>query len=214
MPTDLSKRCSKCGEEKPLDQFSRHAIGKDGRRPDCKVCQAIRNLAWLTKNRQKHRADNHRYYAENRERVLAKNSQWKRDNPDANRLLMLRAQRKRMATVKGRLERAIRDEIRKTLKGGTSGKRGRRSFDLVGYSVADLQAHLEARFLPGMSWENYGQWHIDHIIPLSAFNYETPDDYDFRRAWALANLQPLWASENYRKKNRLAAPFQPGLLLG
>ena len=74
-------------------------------------------------------------------------------------------------------------------------------------------AHLEVRFQPGMSWDNYGEWHIDHIVPLAAFNYETPDDLDFGRAWALENLQPLWAKENIRKWCRLERPFQPSLRL-
>jgi hypothetical protein len=64
-----------------------------------------------------------------------------------------------------------------------------------------------------MSWENYGEWQIDHIIPLAAFNYETPFDMDFQRAWSLSNLQPLWALENMSKGDKLSKPFQPSLAL-
>jgi hypothetical protein len=64
-----------------------------------------------------------------------------------------------------------------------------------------------------MSMANYGEWHIDHIIPKSAFNYESPEHYDFRRAWALTNLQPLWAAESATKRNKLDRPFQPSLTL-
>src|SRR3546814_6097044 len=46
------------------------------------------------------------------------------------------------------------------------GKNGRSWETLVGYTVADLMAHLERQFLPGMSWDNRGEWHIDHIRPL------------------------------------------------
>lgn len=45
-----------------------------------------------------------------------------------------------------------------------------------------------------------GEWHIDHIIPKSSFDYQTPDDDAFKAAWALTNLRPLWSSENLRKK--------------
>lgn len=45
-----------------------------------------------------------------------------------------------------------------------------------------------------------GEWEIDHIIPVAAFDIETVDSHDFKRCWALANLQPLWKHEN-RAKN-------------
>lgn len=61
--------------------------------------------------------------------------------------------------------------------------------------------HLEAKFEPWMTWEDYGfyGWHIDHIKPLAAFKYETPDDPEFKEAWALGNLRPLGAVQNWRK---------------
>jgi 5-methylcytosine-specific restriction endonuclease McrA len=63
-----------------------------------------------------------------------------------------------------------------------------------------------------MSWKNKGQWHIDHIIPLSAFNYEKPGDTDFKKAWSLKNLQPLWMADNNRKYDKLDQPFQPSFI--
>jgi len=64
--------------------------------------------------------------------------------------------------------------------------------------------HLESLFLPGMNWENYGfyGWHIDHIIPVVKFRFETVDDPDFKKCWSLTNLQPLWAKDNYKKGGR------------
>lgn len=79
------------------------------------------------------------------------------------------------------------------------GKQGRSWESLVGYTVTDLMAHLEERFLPGMSWDNRGEWHIDHRRPLASFNFDTPDCPDFKTAWSLENLQPLWALDNIRK---------------
>jgi 5-methylcytosine-specific restriction endonuclease McrA len=64
-----------------------------------------------------------------------------------------------------------------------------------------------------MSFDNYGEWHVDHKIPLSAHNYETPDDEDFKRAWALKNLQPMWGPENISKGAKLDKEFQPSLAL-
>jgi hypothetical protein len=83
-------------------------------------------------------------------------------------------------------------------------KRGRRWEAIVGYTVDELRAHLEARFVDGMSWENMGEWHIDHIRPLASFVFDGPDCPNVKRAWALSNLQPLWAQDNARKGARYA----------
>ena len=78
-------------------------------------------------------------------------------------------------------------------------KAGRSWREFVNYSLEELMSHLERQFLPGMTWENKGEWHIDHIIPRSSFEYESPDDPEFKQAWALTNLRPLWAIDNIRK---------------
>lgn len=68
-----------------------------------------------------------------------------------------------------------------------------------GYDVSDLMDHLSRLFSDGMSWENWGEWHIDHIRPRASFQLSALGDEAFRECWALSNLQPLWASENIRK---------------
>lgn len=55
------------------------------------------------------------------------------------------------------------------------------------------------QFLPGMSWDNMAEWHIDHILPLASFSYASASDPEFRAAWALTNLRPLWSAENMQK---------------
>ncbi|WP_407309762.1 HNH endonuclease signature motif containing protein [Desulfosporosinus sp. SB140] len=82
-------------------------------------------------------------------------------------------------------------------------KNGLKWEDLVGYSLTDLKKHLEGLFKDGMSWNNMGLWHIDHIIPRSAFDFSHPDDPGFKLCWSLSNLQPLWAEENLRKWNKI-----------
>ena len=92
--------------------------------------------------------------------------------------------------------------IRLALK---SGKSGRKWEDLLGYEVSTLIKHLEGCFLEGMSWENFGEWHIDHVIPQAAFSFDSECDPQFKECWSLANLQPLWASDNLSKSD-----FLPG----
>jgi hypothetical protein len=64
---------------------------------------------------------------------------------------------------------------------------------MLGYSANDLKVHIESLWTPGMTWDNHGEWHIDHIRPLSSF----PQDADVSIVNALANLQPLWATTRF-----------------
>jgi len=77
------------------------------------------------------------------------------------------------------------------------------TFELLGYSVEQLKQHLESQFTEGMTWDNYGEWHIDHIIPRAKLKYETTDDENFKKCWSLDNLQPLWALDNQRKSDKI-----------
>lgn len=136
---------------------------------------------------------------------------WKIENPEKYKDSYRRSYEKKKATTKGKLEYVLSSGVRRGILKGS--KYGRRTFDILGYSLESLMLHLEGTFRHGMTWDNYGKWHIDHIIPLSAFNYETPDDEDFKRAWALGNLQALWAIDNWTKNAKIEKPFQPSLLL-
>lgn len=112
------------------------------------------------------------------------------------------------------LTRRMRAGITQSLKRvGQPGKNGLPWAALVGYTVADLRARLGGTMPEGYSWQDFldGRLHIDHIIPVSAFCFTGPDDIDFRRCWALSNLQLLPAIANMSKSNRLAEPFQPAL---
>ena len=77
------------------------------------------------------------------------------------------------------------------------------TIELIGCSIEYLRRHLESQFVGGMTWNNYGLygWHIDHIIPLSYFDFTDPEQQ--RRAWHYTNLRPMWAVDNIRKGNKL-----------
>lgn len=88
------------------------------------------------------------------------------------------------------------------LRAGLKSKNGNKWETLVGYSIDDLFQHIERQFHGGMSWNNMGEWHIDHILPVSIFTYQDENDPDFKACWALSNLRPLWALENIKKSNQ------------
>lgn len=72
--------------------------------------------------------------------------------------------------------------------------------ELLGYNSIELKEHIERNFQDGMTWENYGEWEIDHIIPISLFDLEnTPPSI----VNSLDNLQPLWKIDNIKKSNNV-----------
>jgi hypothetical protein len=163
---------------------------------------------------EKHRARDRELYLARRDEINERKSKWraaniekvraysarsKAANPEKTKAAAAEIMRRRRATPRGKLENAIRAAVYVELVPGS--KRGRKTFELLGYTVDELRIHLERQFLPGMSWANYGMhgWHIDHCLPLASFKYETPDDPEFKAAWALTNLRPLWAMENRSK---------------
>ena len=102
---------------------------------------------------------------------------------------------------KNKLACTMSTAIGRSLK--ENNKAGRHWETLVPYTLEDLKQYLENLFQPKMSWNNYGEWHVDHKIPRSSFKFANSEDKEFQKCWALKNLQPLWAEENLRKCNKL-----------
>jgi hypothetical protein len=75
----------------------------------------------------------------------------------------------------------------------------KKAVEFLGCSIPEYRKYLETSFKEGMTWENWGKWHIDHIIPLFKFNLQ--DKKEFLKAAHFTNTQPLWADENYKKRN-------------
>jgi hypothetical protein len=92
----------------------------------------------------------------------------------------------------------VRNRVKSFLKIKQITKKNK-TFDLIGVTPEALKEHLEKLFTTGMSWENYGKWHIDHIIPLSSAKTEE----ELYRLCHYTNLQPLWAEDNLKKSNKL-----------
>ena len=77
------------------------------------------------------------------------------------------------------------------------------TFDILPYTLEELITHLENNFTEGMTWENYGEWHVDHIKPMASFTFDSVDDESFNECWSLSNLQPLWAKDNLSKGSNI-----------
>ena len=101
---------------------------------------------------------------------------------------------KRKTDINFRILCNLRIRIWKVLKGINKSKH---TLELLGCSLDFLKQHFESKFIPGMSWSNYGKWHIDHIKPCASFDLSKPSEQ--KKCFNYINLQPLWALDNLRK---------------
>jgi hypothetical protein len=186
----------------------RHARNRDQLREKART--------YYADNREKERARGRRYHNENKEANSARNRRWRLENPEKYRKAVARwmaankdqareryrrYQRYRYESdIEFRLRQSIRAGIRYMLRrASVSGSATRTAKHKLGYTIAQLRAHIERQFLRGMSWDNYGKWHIDHILPISSFVFASADDPEVRAAWALTNLRPMWGLANISK---------------
>lgn len=117
----------------------------------------------------------------------------------ADRTRARNAERNAKITARRKIDPAfrVRSNMKNRLHALIVNRESGRIFSLLPYSARDVVEHMEANFLPGMSWENYGKWHIDHRKPCALFDHSDPAQVE--ACWALENLQPLWAVDNLKK---------------
>ena len=141
------------------------------------------------------------YYLNNIKKIKRLQKIWHKNNIIKVRKIRKRVYVKSMLNPKFRINASISSMIRRSLKN----KKYRHWETLVGFTINDLMMHLKKQFKDGMTWDNYGMkgWSIDHIKPISSFNFISYEDKEFKKCWALENLQPLWAEENLRKSNKI-----------
>jgi hypothetical protein len=182
------KKCSKCNIEKDISEFKKHNGYKSGIGNSCKECERERGRLWRKKNPnyfKEYKKDNEEYYIKRKEYTSSERGK------AMKRKWCNEYNRKNPHTV------AWKSLIGNTLK-RLGGEKSGHTIDVLGYSADELKEHIENLFTEGMSWDNWGEWHIDHIKPVSVFDPET----DVSIVNALENLQPLWAIENLRKLNQ------------
>lgn len=192
------KRCGHCKKWLGLESFSKNRSRSDGLHNQCKGCAKIWNSGW---------------YDSHKDEAKAWHKKWRNNNLGKIRVRQRLYDKKLSSTLKGRLQGNMRTAVRRYLQ---QGKKNERTFDLLGYTPIQMIKHLAKTMPEDCSWADYmsGKLHVDHIIPISAFNFEKPEDEDFKKCWALKNLQLLPASANARKNNKLDKPFQPSLIFG
>ena len=159
-----------------------------------------------------------RYYSKNKEKRLKYFSDWGKENRDYLREYHSKWREKNkehLRETRNKYERNrkhndpmyklianFRTALCTVLKENNLTKCGH-YFEILGYSPEDLKQHLDGLLTDGMTWENYGEWHVDHIIPITSFNFTSVYDEEFKKCWSLSNLQPMWGEDNIRKSNKV-----------
>lgn len=156
--------------------------------PKTKELEAARHKIWLDRNPEKTKEYSIKYKDKNRERRI-KN----RDKENA------RSRERRKTDIGYRIKVILRWQVYAAIKRYGADKP--RFIDVLGCSVGEFLKHLEGQFREGMMWGNYGEWHIDHRIPCASFDLTKKEAQD--ECFNYKNLQPLWASENFRKNSKL-----------
>lgn len=102
--------------------------------------------------------------------------------------------------IQRKISNLLRDRIRCAMKRSIA-KKSEKTMDLIGCSISFLMNYLEEKFQEGMTWDNQGKWHIDHIVPCASFNLSNPEEQ--KVCLHYTNLQPLWALDNMRKGSKI-----------
>ncbi len=194
------KSCTKCQQEKPRSEFYHH--GPEGKYSSgkCKPCHNAHAKQWAKANPLKCSVINKRARSKRREYYRALKRQWYKEN---KRRVADYVRKQRHESVQLRVYTNMGNVLRYALRRRLTSKGGRGVFDVLPYDLKELMAHLEKLFKPGMTWKNYGKWHIDHVVPDCHFKYTSIGDPQFHECWKLENLQPLWALENHSKGGRI-----------
>jgi len=149
------------------------------------------------KNIDKQKEKNKKYRIENKEKIDKLKKDWSNKNKEKVKKINYKSQEKKRKTDGFyRMKKNLRSRIRKFLINETNSKRTK---EIVGLDKMDLKLYIQNKFLDGMSWENYGRWHLDHIKPLSS----AKNNEEVIKLNHYTNLQPLWAEDNIKKGNKL-----------
>ena len=214
VPTVLVKTCSCCREQKSAILFYKQKNTKDGLQNMCKQCStnykktnldrvrrlakirysnrseeekdrhSIRKKAWTQNNLEKCREASKRWRHLNKEKCYESNKKSKRRQYHNN------------LTV--RIKMSLRTRLYQALKGMTKHESATK---LLGCAIEEFKHYIQQMFTEGMSWENHGEWHLDHIKPCASFNLL--DENERKICFHYTNFQPLWAMENILKSDNL-----------
>lgn len=222
----MKKICNICGIEKDINDFYKRKKSKDGYRNDCKEChnEQRKELYFKKRDYEKERRKKHyecnkdiinakrrEQHKINKEKDNAKSKEYRDKNKEKfneyarqyrkkhQKEITAKRKEKRHNDEKYYFEIYLRNKINNYLYRYGKIKKKNNVQEILGCNFEEFKSYIESKFQNGMSWENRGEWHLDHIIPLAtAKNYN-----DLIKLNHYTNFQPLWAKDNLSKGKRL-----------
>ena len=169
----MKKCCTKCKQSLPVSLFNKEKRNRDGLTSACKECISSSKKLYYQNNKSFVKEKRMIYYELNKDKSHQYTYDRKKNDPAF------------------RAACNARNTIFKIIKGD------KQYSTSLGCSHSVFKKHIESNFKPGMSWNNYGEWEVDHIFPLSkAYKLSLEQ---FKRACHYTNLQPMWMRENRTK---------------
>lgn len=215
------KHCNTCNTTKPFSEFYSNPRAGDGKATQCKACEIEASRRYRRKNLEACRKREREYSAKNSEKRNEKVKAFLERNPGKKHEYQKRyyskpeaqekrrkwareyARKKRSECEVYRMKMVCRSRLHIALR-RMGGKKTTRTFKTIGCSPEFLVKYLEQMFDPGMTWENHGEWHVDHIIPIC----NATSKEEVLKLSHYTNLQPKWAQENWSKGGRFQLEMQ------
>lgn len=197
---NFTKTCTVCKIEYPATTEFFHKCfvrSKYGIKSYCKKCANKKSLERYYKNREYNLLKQKEWHTKNRKKRTKQLREYSYKHREYRNKYL---KKKKEEDPQFRIRKNIRDRMRAAMKGKSKSEH---TIKMLGCSIEELKIYLEKQFTIGMSWDNYGKrgWHIDHIIPCASFDLTDPEQQ--RKCFHYSNLQPLWAEDNYKKKDKI-----------
>jgi hypothetical protein len=203
----MIKKCNVCKKNKNIEDF--HYRIKNNQKYysyKCKNCQSEYMKTYYKSNKSKIKTrtknfknQNPEYIKEWREKNIDKVKSQQKIWYESNKENINKKERqKRKIDPAYKIKKNLRRRVNQTI---TRSYKKDKTIELIGCSIYQLLQYLETKFKDGMTWNNYGKWHIDHIKPCASF--DLTDTQQQKECFNYTNLQPLWADDNIRKSDKV-----------
>ncbi len=204
------KTCTRCKAEKEFTEFNKDKTRHDGLFPQCIECKKNnykenylktrddkikKAREWVLNNKEKRKEYRKVYNIKNKELNNKSCREWYSVNKQkVNEYYKKRKENDPLFKLRCNIATLIRFYIKKQ---GYSKKS--KTLKILGCTIEEFKVHLENKFVDGMTWDNHGEWHLDHIYPVSL----AKDEEELIKLNHYTNFQPLWALDNIRKSNKI-----------
>lgn len=188
----MTKVCNVCKVDKPVTEFYFKKT-QNTYYYNCKECGKKEQRKYNKDKKSEISVSKKQYYVENAELIKKRKKTHNIDKERRDEKF-----RERYKTdINFRILQLLRGTIRRAIKS----KKSDRTIKYLGCSIEHFKNYIASKFLSGMSWENHGKWHLDHIYPVSLVDVNNEEQ--IRKVFHYSNYQPLWAAENIRKSNKI-----------